>query len=97
MVTAVLTPMFEAADGKQFRTRAAAELHEWRANPTHVEPRQVKYQGPTWDGYANLWSWACGRCEHPAPRHIDTMWRKYSATCEHCNAENRFDFSKYGA
>ncbi len=97
MLQHVLVPMVQTSDGRQFRSELKAQLHEWRSNPVSVEPSSVRYEGGTYDGYGNLWSWACGRCQKAAPRNIDTLFRRYSCTCEHCNAENHFDFSKYGA
>lgn len=94
MVKSVMVQKFEASDGRQFSTRAAATLHEWRENPVQVRAVNVKFLGITYDLHGTVWNWSCGRCKKKSDRPIDTVLRFYSAGCKHCEAHNTFDFSE---
>jgi hypothetical protein len=95
MIKKVSVPMYETADGQQFRSAAKAQLHEWLITPAEVTPVNVRYQGPSRDQHTNVWSWTCGRCKTAAGQHVDTMFSHYSLACMHCSAVNTFDFNKY--
>ena len=93
MVKKVFVPKFEAADGSQFDTERAAQLHEWWSDPQDVNAIKVKFAGGTRDLMGNLWTWACGRCKTAAPTPLDTVLVRTSISCSHCGAGNLFDFS----